>query len=128
MMDWRNGTLLIMAVCTFVLLSWDIIVALNKVPNDEDTESGIIMGWFKVGLWPIAWAWGVLGAHLVMPGVLWKESSWVGISALVLTGVGLLALGLWATPKISHTRWRVALRGFGLLQLGILEGWLFFPQ
>lgn len=128
-MSWRMGTLLIMAVTVFILIGWDIVVAFfNKVPNSQDTESGIIQGWFKVGLWPLAWAWGGLGGHFFMPGIFWTTTTTWGISALVLTGVALLLLGLWASPRISHTRWRVALRGFALMELGILEFWLFFPM
>lgn len=128
-MSWRMGTIIVMAVTATILLGWDVIVAFfNKTPNSLDTESGIIKGWFMKGWWVLAWAWGMLGGHFFMPGVFWKATTAFGISALVLSAVGLLLLGLWATPRISQKRWRVALRGFALMQFGILEGWLFFPQ
>ena len=87
-MTWREGTMLVMAACVVVLIGWDIVVAfLNDTPNEEDTESGIIQGWFKVGIWPLAWAWGGLGAHFFMPGVAFTQVSTFGILVLLASGV-----------------------------------------
>ena len=125
----RYWTLVVMAVSVLLLIGWDIVVAFyNDTPNEEDTISGVLQGWFKIGIWPLAWAWGGLGSHLFRPGVFWTQPTSYSISALVLSGIGLLLLGLWASPRISQTRARVALRGLGLMMFGILEGWLFFPQ
>lgn len=68
-MDWKLGTLVVLGVSSGAILIWDIIVATNKVPNSEDTVSGIIKGWFvKKGVWPLAWIWGGLGVHFFVPG------------------------------------------------------------
>lgn len=127
-MSWREYTIIIMGVTSCVLIIWDIIVALfNKV--SYDTESEIIQSWFiKKGIWPLAYGWGILGGHLFMPGVFWTFPTWTSYSILILTIIMSLVLGLWLTPRISQKRWRVALRGFALLELGILAGWLLWPQ
>lgn len=126
-MNWREYTIIIMAVSSGIIIGWDIIVAFFNDVKD-DTESEIIQGWFKNGVWPLAYLWGVLGGHFFMPGVLWTSSNLVSISMLVLITIILLVLGLLLSPRISHKRWRVAMRGLALLEFGILSGWLLWPQ
>jgi len=127
-MDPRTITIIIMAAVAAILIGWDIYVAVgNKVPNRRDTVSGITMGW-SLKVWFLPYAVGVLGGHLFMPGVLLDRVTKQGIAILIATAVGLTIVGVVHGDQLSNKKWRVALRAYGLLNLGMIMGHLFWPQ
>jgi len=127
-MDWREGTLWVMAVSGSVIIGWDIIVAFfNRVPNDEDTISGITMG-ASLKFWTLPYAFGILGGHLFMPGVFMRSVTWWGMSIAVGMGISLGVFSLLYGARLAQSRCRVAIRAYGLLNLGLAVGWMFRPQ
>ena len=62
----RKVTLTLLAVSAAVLIGWDVYVALNDVPNDRDTISGIVLGFARRHT-IVPFAFGVLMGHLFWP-------------------------------------------------------------
>jgi len=127
-MEPRTITLIVMAVSAVLLIGWDIVVAFfNKVPNDKDTISGITYG-ASLKVWTIPYAVGVLCGHLFMPGVFLDTVRWWGVSILLAVGIGFGVFSLLRGKHLSQSKWRIALRGYGTLNAGIVMGWLFWTQ
>lgn len=127
-MEYRTITLIVMGVCAVVLIGWDIVVAFfNKVPNTEDTISGITFG-ASLYAWTIPYAFGALGGHLFMPGVFLESVRWWGMTILLGFGIALGVLGIAWGKRLNQVKWRVALRAYGVLNAGIVMGWLCWPQ
>ena len=127
-MEYRTITLIVMAVCASVLIGWDIVVAFfNKVPNEEDTISGITLG-ASIYAWTIPYAFGALGGHLFMPGYFLEAVTWWGMTLLLGFGIALGVFGIAFGRKLNQGKGRVALRAYGVLNAGIVMGHLFWPQ
>jgi hypothetical protein len=127
-MTFATGTIIVMAVCAGVAIIWDIIAVFgNDVPNSEDSISGINMVW-GIKFWMLPYTLGVLGGHLFMPGYFLERVSWYGLLILVSVGVGLGTFSLLYGDRVSRKKWRISLRAFGLMNLGMIMGHLFWPQ
>lgn len=125
-MEPRIWTIIVMLTAGTLVIAWDIYVAFfNKQDNRLDTISGITLGW-SMKMWGLPFAFGVLGGHLFMTGSILTFVSWWGITILASLAIGLSVLGYFITK--NRTPWRTAVRGFGLILLGLVMGHLFWPQ
>lgn len=125
-MDPRIWTIIIMAVCTAILIGWDVyVVFFNRVKNDHDTISGILLGWSR-SVWALPYAFGVLCGHFFLPSLCETGLSSVW-SVIVLLIVGLLisGVGLWV---VRHRKQGWPIQSPALLLVGIAMGHLFWPQ
>lgn len=121
----RDWTIVVMVWSCAVLIGWDLYVAFfNKVDNQYDTISGIILGWSE-SIWILPYAFGAFGGHLFWPalggpilGEVWSVPTLLA-SALLIAGIG------WRF-RASHRGW--TLQGPILLVFGVFAGHWLWPQ
>ena len=119
-------TVMIILFSTIGLIVWDIVVAVNDVPNRLDTISGRMRAWGnKTLLFP--WAWAVLFGHFYGPKIhqlmprLYSISALLALTAVVIIG----GIFLRQDGETTLTSWPLFL---GILNLGAIAGALLWPQ
>ena len=116
----------LLLICVMLLLSWDLLVALNDRPGD--TISEVLLGLARKSLL-LPTAIGIVVAHLLWPSQH-QLPAWQTASGLLLIAIGLGAIDLF------HFLKKKTIAGFNFCQrhpivmffVGLIFGKLLWPQ
>lgn len=120
-------TIGLMAVVTVGLIVWDIIVAVNNIPNSLDTISGRMKAYGKQAL-ILPWAWAVLFGHFWGPiksGQLMSMRTSMPILIFSTWIVLILSIYLRQIDVSITSSWILF---FLILNIGAFFGAILWPQ
>jgi hypothetical protein len=117
-------TITMIITVTIVLIVWDIYVALNNIPNRQDTISGVLMEWSKRFI-ALPYISGIVVGHLFIPkSVELGVPKWAALSVLWTSVIALAIVGLLIKRDVNRWPWYAPVT----LVCGLLMGHFFWPQ